>query len=73
VGAYGYVLTYLSLNGATSQGLDSCGTYPILKNPGVRPGAWVCAEPGHKDKAGWADWWQNLAYPQSPRWGKGLV
>jgi hypothetical protein len=32
------------------------GTYLALENPlAWLLGAWVCAEPGHKDKADWVD------------------
>jgi hypothetical protein len=50
VGAYGYFLSFLALNGATPRGPGSSGTYPVLENPQAwLLGAQACAESGYEE------------------------
>jgi hypothetical protein len=55
VGARGYVMSCLALNGAASRGTGSSGAYLVLENPRAwLPGALACAEPGYKEELQWA-------------------
>jgi hypothetical protein len=58
VGACGYILSCLALNGAPSQGPSSSGAYLILVNPQEwLPEALVCVEPHYDEKLQWVDRW----------------
>jgi hypothetical protein len=53
VGACGYIMSCLALNGTASRGSDSNGAYPVPKNPRAwLPGAWVRAKPGTRSYSG---------------------
>jgi hypothetical protein len=71
VGACGYVLSCLTLNGVASRGPGHMGHLPDAREPpGMATGAQLVVESDMRNKADWADSWQNSARSWLPRWGK---
>jgi hypothetical protein len=58
VGACGYVLSWLALNGAATLRLSSSGAFQVPENPWAwLLGAWACVELGYEEELQQGDTW----------------